>query len=313
MKIQVRLKPHFRKIRIIAQGFVMKKYLFLFLLPFSLLAHLNIAVSYPYIGALTKAIGGDHIETVVLAKGNWDPHFIVPRPSLIAKVRNADALIMNGGQLEIGWLPPLLNRAGNPKSMPNAPTFLNLSHHVELINKPSSVDRKEGDIHPDGNPHFHLDPQNILVLADVIKKFLISIDGEHKAVYEKNYADFLGMWQKKLGMWQEKMADKKGLKVIQFHDNLAYFNKAYGLKNIGTIEPLPGIPPSSKHTMAIIELIKKENPCCILHDVYHATKTAEFISEKTGIKIVLMPHDIEALEEVQDLASLFDYLTGAIR
>lgn len=291
----------------------MNKFLLLFFLPLSLFAHLNIAVSYPYIGALTKTIGGDHIETVVLAKGNWDPHFIIPRPSLISKVRNADALIMNGGQLEIGWLPPLLNRAGNPKIEPNAKTFLNLSHHIELINKPANVDRSGGDIHPDGNPHFHLSPQNILLLANTIKDFLISIDTEHKTVYEKNHSEFLSMWNQKMKLWSEKMASKKGLKVIQFHDNLAYFNNAYGLVNIGTIEPLPGIPPSSKHTIEMIELIKKEQPCCILHDVYHPTKTAEFISQKTGIKVVLMPHDIEALENINDLGSLFDHLTSAIK
>ena len=292
----------------------MKKFITLLtLLPLTLLAHLDIAVSYPYIGALTKTIGGEHITTTVLAKGNWDPHFIIPRPSLIAKMRNADALIMNGGQLEIGWLPPLLNRAGNPKVDTNAKTFLNFSHHVELINKPNSVDRKEGDIHPEGNPHFHLNPQNILLLANTIKEFLISIDTEHKAVYEKNYGDFSTAWNQKMKIWSEKMKEKKGLKVIQFHDNLAYFNNAYGLINIGTIEPLPGIPPSSKHTVEIIELIKKENPSCILHDVYHSTKTAEFISEKTGIKVVLMPHDIEALENIDNLSSLFDHLTSAIK
>jgi len=292
----------------------MKKILILIsLLPLTLLAHLNIAVSYPYIGALTKTIGGEHINTIVLAKGNWDPHFIVPRPSLIANVRNADALIMNGGQLEIGWLPPLINRAGNPKASTGAKTFLNLSHHVELINKPAAVDRKDGDVHPDGNPHFHLDPENILHLADVIKKFLVSIDGEHKDIYEKNYAEFLSMWKSKMDEWDKKMSDKKGLKVIQFHDNLAYFNKRYGLQNIGTIEPLPGIPPSSKHTIGIIELIKNEKPCCILHDVYHSTKTADFISDRTGIKIVLMPHDIEALENIDSLATLFEHLTSAIK
>jgi len=292
----------------------MKKLLTLItLLPLTLLAHLNIAVSYPYIGALTKTIGGEHITTIVLAKGNWDPHFIIPRPSLIAKMRSADALIMNGGQLEIGWLPPLIKRAGNPKTSPSSTTFLNLSHHVELINKPSEIDRKNGDIHPDGNPHFHLDPKNTLLLADVIKQFLISIDAEHKDVYEKNYDGFSKMWSKKMDEWSQKMSDKKGIKVIQFHDNLAYFNKAYGIKNIGTIEPLPGIPPSSKHTIATIELIKEEHPCCILHDVYHSTKTAEFISEKTGVKVTLMPHDIEALESIDNLSALFDYLTGAIK
>ncbi|MCD6259137.1 MAG: zinc ABC transporter substrate-binding protein [Helicobacteraceae bacterium] len=292
----------------------MKKLLTLLtLLPLTLLAHLNIAVSYPYIGALTKSIGGEHINTVVLAKGNWDPHFVIPRPSLITKVRNADALIMNGGQLEIGWLPPLINRAGNPRTSPRASSFLNLSHHIELINKPVDVDRKDGDIHPDGNPHFHLNPNNILLLAGVIKKFLISLDHEHQEVYEKNYASFLSSWSEKIKGWEQKMAAKKGMKVIQFHDNLAYFNQAYGLQNIGTIEPLPGIPPSSKHTFKIIELIKEQKPCCILHDVYHSTKTAEYISSKTGIKIVLMPHDINSLESIDDLGSLFDHLTEAVQ
>jgi len=276
----------------------MKKFLLLILLPLTLLAHLNIAVSYPYIGAITKSIGGEHINTLVLAKGNWDPHFVVPRPSLISKVRNADALIVNGGQLEIGWLPPLINRASNPKTQVGSSTFLNLSHHVELIQKPQSVDRSGGDIHPDGNPHFHLNPENILILAITIKKFLISIDSDHKEVYENNYEKFSGMWKEKLGMWKSKMTNKNGLKVIQFHDNLAYFNRVYGLNSIATIEPLPGIPPSSRHTMKLIKLIKEQKPCCILHDVYHSTKTAEFISSKTGIKVVLMPHDIGALETI---------------
>ncbi|QOY54727.1 zinc ABC transporter substrate-binding protein [Candidatus Sulfurimonas marisnigri] len=291
----------------------MNKLLLLLVLPLSLFANLNIAVTYPFIGALTKIVGGEHVSTVVLSRGNWDPHFIIPRPSLITKVRNADALIMNGGQLEIGWLPPLLNRAGNQKTQPGTPTFLNLSHHVELINKPNEVDRKNGDIHPDGNPHFHLDPNNTLILADTIKKFLVDIDTQHKEAYEKNYDDFYKMWNQKIKLWSQKMAEKKGIKVVQFHDNLAYFNKAYGLVNIGTIEPLPGIPPSSRHTIKIIELIKKEKPYAIFHDVYHTTKTADFISEKSGTKVILMPHDIGALETIEDLTSLFDYLTCAIK
>jgi len=283
------------------------------LLPLSLLAHLNIAVSYPYIGALTKTIGGDDVTVAVLAKGNWDPHFIIPRPSLISKVRNADGLIMNGAQLEIGWLPPIVKRAGNPKTMPNSKTFLNLSHHAKLINKPKSVDRKHGDVHPDGNPHFHLSPKNILILAKTVEKYLSHIDQGNKEIYKKNYANFSKVWKQKMLLWKKKMKDKKGLKVIQFHDNLAYFNREYGLNNIGMIEPLPGIPPSSRHTIEIINFIKKEKPCCILHDVYHSTKTADFISQKTGIKVILMPHDIQSLENIDNLSALFDHLTSAIK
>ena len=288
------------------------RYFLIFLLPISLLAKINIAVSYPYIGALTKSIGAENVNTVVLAKGNWDPHFVVPRPSLISKVRNADGLIMNGGQLEIGWLPQLINRAANPKTKIGAKSFLNLSHHIDLILKPQSVDRAGGDVHPDGNPHFHLDPNNILVLANVIKKFLSSIDSQNSSDYEKNYKEFVKIFKTKIKEWDNKMSDKKGTKVIQFHNNLAYFIKAYKLKSIATIEPLPGIAPSSKHIMNIIKLIKEENPACIFHDVYHSTRTAKFISSKTGIPIVLMPHDIGSLDSITDLISLFDYLTDAL-
>lgn len=291
----------------------MKKFLILLFLSVNMFANINIAVSYPYIAALTKSIGGDDVNTVVLAKGNWDPHFIVPRPSLISKVRNADGLIINGGQLEIGWLPPLIKRAGNPKTNTDAKSFLNLSHHVELINKPNSVDRSGGDIHPDGNPHFHLDPQNILILATTIKEFLSSIDPENKNNYEKNHNEFSAVWREKIASYKDKMADKKGLEVVQYHNNLAYFIKAYGLKNIATIEPLPGIPPSSKHTINVIKTIKKEKPFGIFHDVYHSTKTADFISRKTGVKVILMPHDINSMDDIEDLASLFDYLVGAVQ
>ncbi len=290
----------------------MKRWMLALLLPVSLFAQLKIAVSYPYIGALVDEIGDENVEVTVLAKGNWDPHFVVPRPSLIAKLRRSDALIMNGAQLEIGWLPPLIRRASNRAVMPNAPTFLNLSHQVELIQKPKSVDRSLGDVHPDGNPHFHLDPKNIVVLAKSITDFLSRVDIDHKESYEKNFKNFSKTWQTHLERWNTQMEDKKGMQIIQFHDVLAYFMKAYELKSIGTIEPLPGIPPSSRHTLELINTIKEHGAYCILHDVYHSTKTAEFIRDKTGVKLIIMPHDIGALESVHSLVELFDYLTKAV-
>ena len=289
----------------------MKKLLWI-LLPLSLFGHMKIAVSYPYIGAITKAIAGEHVDVTVLAKGNWDPHFVVPRPSLISKLRRSDALIMNGAQLEIGWLPPLIRRSANAKVQPQAKSFLDLSTQVDMIQKPQSVDRSLGDVHPDGNPHFHLDPNNILILAQSIAGFLIVLDQEHKEVYENNLNLFAASWKENLKIWQKRMADKKGMKVIQFHDNLAYFNTAYGLNSIATIEPLPGISPSSRHTLSLISRIKEQSPCCILHDVYHSTKTAEYLIKKTEIKLVIMPHDIGALESIESLKGLFDYLTEAI-
>ncbi len=290
----------------------MKKYLIVLLLPLSLFAQLKVAVSYPYIGALVEEIGGEHVEVTVLAKGNWDPHFVVPRPSLIAKLRRSDALVMNGAQLEIGWLPPLIRRASNRAVMPSSPSFLNLSHQVKLIQKPQNVDRSLGDVHPDGNPHFHLDPNNIVVLAQSITAFLGRIDAANKESYEKNLSRFTAGWNVHLKRWDDRMKEKKGMQIIQFHDNLAYFNEAYGLKTMGTIEPLPGIPPSSRHTLELIDMTKTKKICCILHDVYHSTKTAEFIGAKTGIKLIIMPHDIDAIASIHSLVELFDYLTKAV-
>jgi len=291
----------------------LRRILFLLIfLPLTLTAKLNIAVSYPYIGALLHEIGGENVKVTVLAKGNWNPHFVVPRPSLISKLRRSDALIMNGAQLEIGWLPPLIRRAANTKVNPNAQSFLNLSHQIDLILKPKSVDRSLGDVHPDGNPHFHLDPNNILILAQKISDFLVRIDASNQQEYEKNTAVFMKKWKHHLLRWEDVMKPKKGMQVIQFHNNLAYFNAAYGLKNIGTIEPLPGIPPSSRHTLELIKLIKKNKPSCILHDVYHSTKTAQYLVDKTGIKLIIMPHDVGALESIDSLVGLFDYLTEAI-
>lgn len=291
----------------------MYRILILFLLPISLLAELKIAVTYPYMGAVVKEVAKDNADVYVLARGNWDPHFVVPRPSLISKVRRADGLIINGGELEIGWLPPLIRRASNSKVAKGSLGYLDLSEYIEFLNKPTRLDRADGDIHPKGNPHFQLDPNNILKLAKIVKSYLTTLDPNHTKEYEKNYENFETLWVSKLKEWEKKMEDKKGMKVVQYHNNLAYFNKLYGLKTIGTIEPLPGIPPSSRHTIELIKTMKQQKPSYILHDVYHSTKTAEFISQKTGVPIIIMPHDIEALDEVENLVSLFDYLTSAIK
>ena len=287
----------------------MKRFLLLVLLPLSLFAQLNVAVTYPYIGAIAKEMGGDKIKVTVLAQGDWDPHFIVARPSLIAKLRNADALIINGAQLEIGWVPALINRASNAKVMPNASSFLDLTTAVKTIQVPESVDRSQGDLHPFGNPHFHLDPFNIIVLAQKTAVFLAKLDPQNSESYKENYYAFARSWKKKMLVWDEKMKNSRGLEVIQFHDVFAYFNKRYGIISIGTIEPLPGIPASSRHTIELIKLIKDKKPYAILHDVYHPTKTAQYLHDKTGIKIIVMPHDIGSLDSIKSLEELFDYVT----
>lgn len=288
----------------------MKKLLFFILLPLSLMAELNIAVSYPYIASILKSIGDNKVEITTLARGDLDPHFVTPKPSLIALLRNSDALIINGAELEIGWLPPLVNRASNKKLSTN---LLDLSTKVELIDKPKILDRVVGDVHKDGNPHFHLDPHNIPILAKAIKEFLILLDAKNGEFYEKNYNTFMDRYNQKLKEWDAKMADKSDIKIIQFHDIFAYFNHRYGIKSIANIEPLPGIAPSSRHTATLIETIKNQNIKYIFHDVYHSKSSANYIVDKTNITLLTMPHDVGALEDIKDIISLFDYLVSAIK
>ena len=280
------------------------------LLPLSLLADLKVAVAYPYIGAVTQKVGGEHVTVKVLAPGSWDPHFVVPRPSLIAKLRTADALIKNGGELEIGWLPALVSRANNSKITLSG--TLDLSRHIDMIEISKEVSRAGGDVHPDGNPHFHLDPNNMLPIASAIAGFLSLKDPENAGTYAANLAAFKTAWENNLAKWSEAMKAAKGTKVVQYHGVFNYFLRAYALVSVGTIEPLPGIAPSMKHTMKLIDTIKAENVCCILHDVYHPAKTAEFISGKTAVPVIILPHDIGALDSVTSLETFYDYLIKAV-
>jgi len=291
----------------------MQKYFLLLALFFApLFAKVEVAATYPFIAALTKKVGGDNVDVVTLAKGNWDPHFVVPRPSLIRAVANADLLIINGAQLEIGWLPPLIRRANNAAIQPGTQGFLDLSRYVTLINKPASVSRAGGDVHPDGNPHFSTDPYVMPVLADAIAGRLAQIDPVHADAYAANAEAFRSEWQVKLEKWSREMAPLAGTKVVQYHMLYNYFLKRFGLESIGNIEPLPGISPSSRHTMELIERVRADKVTIILQDVYHNPKTAEFIAEKTGARVVMLPHDVGADHEADTLTHLYDTMIGKL-
>ena len=262
-------------------------------------------VTYPYIGDLTQKIGGDKVEVFALAKGTEDPHFIVPKPSFIAKLRGADLVIINGAGLEIGFIPVLINQANNPR-IQTSKGFLDLSQQINLIEVPASVSRSEGDIHPEGNPHFVLNPHNIPILAKAIKDKLCSLDPTNCQHYEKRLVEFLNHWNEKNRDWDRKLSDLKGKKVIQYHQLFNYFLSVYHLSRAGTIEPKPGIPPTARHIEELIDVAKSQKVDFILQDVYHEKKSGPFMAEKTGAKYILLPHDIGAVPEAKDLFSLFE-------
>ncbi len=277
-----------------------------------LLADIKVAVSYPFIAALTKTVGGEHIEITTLAKGNWDPHFVVARPSLIRQVSRADLLIINGAGLEIGWMPPLIRQSHNRHIQPGTKGFLDLSQFVDLINKPVAVSRANGDIHPDGNPHYSTDPYLMPTLCGAIATRLALLDPDNASYYRQNAKVFEQKWAVNLSRWESEMANVKGKKVIQYHELFNYFLKRYSLVSIGNIEPLPGINPSSRHTLELIKRMKAEGVKLILQDVYHSPKTANYIASKSGAKEVLMPHDVNAVHEADTLTHLYDVMVKRV-
>jgi len=266
---------------------------------------IKVVVTYPYIGDLTQKIGGDKVEVFALGKGTEDPHFIVPKPSFIAKLRGADLVIVNGAGLEIGFIPILIQQANNPR-IQTSKGFLDLSQHVNLIEVPTNVSRSEGDIHPEGNPHFALDPRNISILAGAIKEKLCDLDAKNSQEYEKRFAEFKRQWDGKMKEWDHKLSVVKGKRVIQYHQLFNYFLSTYHLSLAGTIEPKPGIPPTARHIEELIETAKAQKVDFVLQDAYHEKRSAQFMAEKTGAKYVLFPHDLGAVSEAKDLFSLYE-------
>jgi len=272
----------------------MKKIFILVLFATIVSAKINIDTTYSTFGAVAKKIGGDKVKVTVLANPKYDPHFIVPKPSLLSKLHRADILIINGGGLELGWLPPLLRAANNAKINNGAKGLLDLSHHLPMIDIPTNVSRAFGDIHAQGNPHYTTDPHNITNIAKAIWQKLIKTDPDNKELYTKNYEKFQNNWQKYLQNYDLNMQNCHTKKVVQYHELFNYFFKRYNIKNYANIEPLPGIAPSSKHTIKLINIIKKNNIDKIVQDVYHEKKTAKFISSKTAVPVVVIPHDLGA-------------------
>lgn len=269
------------------------------------MAKVHVVTTYAYLGKIVQAIGGENVKVKVLASSKYDPHFILPKPSLLPAISHADLLIVNGAGLEIGWLPPLLRSANNPKVRIGSQGFVDVSRAIRLIDVPKSVSRSMGDIHPEGNPHFDNDPHNVLPIARLITKKLSAVDVANKNVYTKNLQSFVKTWTTFLRTFDAGMKQCTGKKVIQYHELYNYLLRRYGIKSLGNIEPLPGIAPSSKHILALIQQIKKEHIGMIIQDVYHEKKSAKFIAGKTGAKVVVLPHDVGSVSGTGTLESFY--------
>jgi len=249
-------------------------------------AKLNVVATLPDFGSLAREIGGDKVEVVTLAKAMEDPHFVDARPSFVVSMRNADVLIDGGAELEIGWLPPLLQNARNPKIEVGKPGRVEASAGVRLMNVPTNVTRAAGDVHALGNPHFTVDPIIAKAIAQHIAQSFSTLDAANAAIYDANYKKFEATINAKLQEWGAALLPFKDQNVVAYHDSWVYFAHRFGLNIDIFLEPKPGIPPSPSHLTEVIAQMKAQKIKVILVEPFHDRRIAEKVASATGAKVV---------------------------
>lgn len=269
---------------------------------------LKVVTATTDLASLAEEVGGDHIEVESIARGYQDPHFVEAKPSFLLKLRRADLLILVGLQLEIGWLPPLITQSGNPRIQVGAPGYLDASQFAAILEIPTGVvTRAMGDVHPLGNPHYWLDPENGRRIARGIKMKLAELRPEDAAYFEQRFQSFSQRLSTAEKNWNEEMKPFRGRKVVTYHRSWPNFTKRFGLEVIDYVEPRPGIPPSPGHTLELIGLMRREKVKVIMVEPYFDLKTPNSIASQTGARVLVMLPSVGGEKEVTDYFKLFDY------
>jgi zinc/manganese transport system substrate-binding protein len=269
---------------------------------------LNVVTSTTDMAALAQEVGGDKISVESIAKGYQDPHFVEAKPSFLLKLRNADLLIVVGLQLEIGWLPPLITQSGNPRIQISAPGYLDASQFAEILDIPQGqITRAMGDVHPLGNPHYWLDPDNGRRIARGIAQKLGDMDPGDSAYFQQRFQDFDRRLTAAEKNWDAEMAPFRGRKIVTYHTSWSNFAKHFGLQLAGYIEPRPGIPPTPAHTLEIIQMMKRDNVKVVVVEPYFDLKTPNSIGAATGAKVIVLLPSVGGEKQVTDYFKLFDY------
>lgn len=257
-------------------------------------------------GSLATELGGDKVSVYTATSALQDVHQVSAKPSLVARARTADLVVANGAELEMGWLPVLLQESGNPKIQPGNPGYFEATSAVRLIEVPTKLDRAMGDIHSQGNPHIQLDPRNIAAVAKALTARLAAIDPANAQHYQSRGADFQARWAAALTRWDQQAASLKGVKVVVIHRDQAYLCHWLGLVQVATIEPKPGVPPTAGYLAGLVTQLSADKPRMILRNAYNDPKAAEWLSAKVGVPVVTLPFSVGGTPEAKDLFGLFD-------
>jgi zinc/manganese transport system substrate-binding protein len=274
---------------------------------------LMVVTSTTDMAALAQEVGGDRIEVESIAKGYQDPHFVEAKPSFLLRLRRADLLIHVGLQLEIGWLPPLITQSGNPRIQMGAPGNLDASRFAEILEiAQGTVTRAEGDVHPFGNPHYWLDPDNGRRIARGIANKLADLDPGNSAFFQQRFQDFDKRLSAAEQKWDADMKPWRGRKVVTYHRSFPNFAKHFGLDVIAYVEPRPGIPPTPGHTIEVIQLMKRENCKVVLVEPYFDLKTPQSIGREAGAQVVVYLPSVGGEKQVTNYIELFNHNIGLL-
>jgi zinc/manganese transport system substrate-binding protein len=269
-------------------------------------ASLNIFACEPEWASLANELGGDRVDIYSATTAQQDPHHIQARPSLIAKVRRADLVVCSGAELEIGWLPMLLRKAGNPAVLPSKSGYFEASSYVKRLEVPQEIDRAMGDVHASGNPHVHLDPQRLLTIARALSERLVEIapgDADH---FRQRLRAFEERWQQAIARWEQQAVPLRGMRAVVHHKDWVYLFDWLGIIEAGALEPKPGLPTNAGHLSQLKRHLEARPAKVILHTAYQSERAARRLSQMTGTPVLELPYTVGGSSRATDLFTLFD-------
>lgn len=293
----------------------MLRILFLLLLaavPISAVAELRVFACEPEWAALAGEIGGELVSTHSATTALQDPHYIQARPSLIARVRRADLVVCSGAGLEIGWLPALLQKANNRKVMPGADGYFVASRYVQRADQTDNVDRSQGDIHPEGNPHIQTNPHNIAAVARALSERLATLDPANATAYEAKLDHFLERWTAAIKDWEEQARPLRGARAITHHKSWVYLEQWLGIQEVANLESVPGVPPTATHLGRLTSQFSNGGADFIVRSPYQDARASEWLSERVGIEAIVLPLTVGGTDRAQDLFSMFDVIIAQL-
>jgi len=269
-------------------------------------AALKVVACEPEWASLAQTLGGDKLEVSSATTALQDPHRIEARPSLIARVRNADLLVCTGLELEVGWLPVLVQQSGNTRVAASALGWFEAGRYVTPLEVPTRLDRADGDVHAAGNPHIQQDPRNIALVATALAERLAQLDPGNAAFYKQRHAEFASRWSEAQRRWEQQAAPLKGINVVAHHKNMAYLWNWLGVKEVATLEPKPGVEPSAGHLATINAQLAKQPAKLVVRAAYQDARASQWLAEHANIPAVALPFTVGGNEQAKDLFGLFD-------